>query len=911
MVELFGSSKANINEHITNIYQQGELTQDFWRSNKESAKLTKNHKKVLKIMKFKHIFLSILFSVLCLSQAFAAEIPAKFLGKWVTIMTDDVAHGGRWYMYAKEDGGQKYLGQTQAAPNESNYAAYCWLIEGNATDGYTFRNLKYDNDTKQYIANPASASFSYADKVILAPAADAGHYLYTANRQLEVKDHSGKYLALFSRSYGEFRYHTSDNYEGSRLTFSAINDWTVQAVVINADQTTTPLSEGGIMVGSNDYKNGTTFTGGVNPTYTQRPVTGYTAIGFEVDEEANIITSKYASNSTGAIVTPAPAPADGQNAITGNNSKIWLLNPAHYITNTSGNYSAGVPAGKAWQMEIVIERPSTQESFNQWGSTIISSTSDPFNAQYYNNFQIYQQKAGKINFKSSVASGGDNFIAQNNTVLQNYKIIVRCDGANVYVIRTIRLNNDFTETSTFYDNLYVSARNQGAITQMSCALPSGINIKSLRITIAEESDLIAGQSYAIYNKGTKQYLSWDYTAGAANFAQMDGYVGVSHASECQIEFETDKVTYNDALYTPFYLKTDVWAVASGQSQSSGHIETLYVGADNKVVADASDKKKFIFASNKIIPVDESGTPGTAWSLGSSEDWEFDMFASYDVEVIAPSVPDVSNFGGMMYKTTQIKHGEQVKYPASAPAESFPYWEEAGYACSVTKDATKLIVNYIFNNDYFDNRLIDFNQNTEGDNPDNKYYGTIYAPVPLQMPAGVKAYIVTGTTTQGGTTMLTLSEIADGSSTTDNVLHSQCAAVLVKDDTPDATTVFTVAASEPSPAPTGNLLQGSAVLKERDTSKTTYVLSGSNGVGFYMYVGGVIPAFKAYYEVPTAPSAPAYRGFSFDDNTTAIEQVEAEEVSMQAPAIYYDLLGCKVAHPVRGRIYICNGRKVIF
>lgn len=27
MVELFGSSKANISEHITNIYQQGELMQ--------------------------------------------------------------------------------------------------------------------------------------------------------------------------------------------------------------------------------------------------------------------------------------------------------------------------------------------------------------------------------------------------------------------------------------------------------------------------------------------------------------------------------------------------------------------------------------------------------------------------------------------------------------------------------------------------------------------------------------------------------------------------------------------------------------------------------------------------------------------------------------------------------------------
>ena len=35
MVELFGSSKANISEHITNIYQQGELVQSALFGNSE------------------------------------------------------------------------------------------------------------------------------------------------------------------------------------------------------------------------------------------------------------------------------------------------------------------------------------------------------------------------------------------------------------------------------------------------------------------------------------------------------------------------------------------------------------------------------------------------------------------------------------------------------------------------------------------------------------------------------------------------------------------------------------------------------------------------------------------------------------------------------------------------------------
>lgn len=868
-----------------------------------------------KMNRIKILLIALLTTFLCVSQALADEIPAKLIGKWVTIMTDNVTGSGKWYLYAYENDGKQYLGQTMAAPTDENYADYCWLIEGNASEGYTFRCLKYENGTKMYIANPSASSLTFNDKVLLAPESNAGKYLYTSNRQFELKDISGTYIAMFSRSYSEFRYYTSSNYEGSRMNFSAINDWYVKSVVINADETTSTLAAGGVKFGGSDYTDGSHFTGGFNPSYTQLPVSGYTSIGFEVDEDANIIISKYATTTSGITVKTAQAPTGSDNAVTGEDNTIWFLNPANYVTN-SGNYTSGIPAGKAWQMEIVVSRPSAEKKFNQYGSTILASTADPFNAQYFNNFQIFQKVDGKLNFKSSVASGGDHLITQNHAIKQNFKIIVRCNGKNVYVIRTILLDSNFTETTTSYDNLYVSARDQSEITQMSCALPTGINIKSLSITIAEESDLIQGQSYAIYNKGTKQYLSWDYTEGTANFRKMDGYLGISHASECQIEFATndqDKVTYDKVMHTPFYLKTDVWAVAAGQPQTAGEIKNLYVGADNKVVDDSANRKKFIFANNKIVPVESitSGNESSApWSLGGSDQWAFDMFATFDVDVtttgFTPSAP-VENFGGMYYKKSQYKKGSQVKYPTSALPASYLYWAQDGYAGKVTKEATQLIVNYIPWNNYFNNLAVELNENTQGTNPDHKYYGTIYAPVALQLPAGVKAYKVTGTSTQGSVTVMNLAEIADGSNSSNNVLHSNTAAVLVKDNAPDATTTYKIASSEPA-AVEGNLLSGEKDPTERNTSVSTYVLSGKSGVGFYNYTADVIPAFKAYYIPANSSDAKSFI-FNFDDATGITEVTDKENTGRNN--FYYDLSGRQITTPVRGHIYIRNGVKVLY
>ena len=84
--------------------------------------------------------------------------------------------------------------------------------------------------------------------------------------------------------------------------------------------------------------------------------------------------------------------------------------------------------------------------------------------------------------------------------------------------------------------------------------------------------------------------------------------------------------------------------------------------------------------------------------------------------------------------------------------------------------------------------------------------------------------------------------------------------------------------------------------------------GSNGtaVGFYHWQGSTLKANRAYL-----PARQNSKGFALvfdDDDVTAIASViNGQMVNGQ----YFALQGRKVQNPVKGQIYILNGKKVLF
>lgn len=181
--------------------------------------------------------------------------------------------------------------------------------------------------------------------------------------------------------------------------------------------------------------------------------------------------------------------------------------------------------------------------------------------------------------------------------------------------------------------------------------------------------------------------------------------------------------------------------------------------------------------------------------------------------------------------------------------------------------------------------------------DGNDYATVCLPFAYTVPAGATAYTAT---TGDGTMSLKAVEggvIAKGQAV---IMMAPSSANLGTVDVAPATTVGTTNA--------GNELQGTVAETATGNSATsqTYVLNGSFGpIGFYPYNATNLPKGRAYV-VKSTSTSPALL-FHFGDEETGIGSIETGKTTEGA---YFDLSGRRVMHPVKGSLYICNGKKVI-
>ena len=109
----------------------------------------------------------------------------------------------------------------------------------------------------------------------------------------------------------------------------------------------------------------------------------------------------------------------------------------------------------------------------------------------------------------------------------------------------------------------------------------------------------------------------------------------------------------------------------------------------------------------------------------------------------------------------------------------------------------------------------------------------------------------------------------------------------------------------------NDLQGTnTVITLADDTRANYLVFGKNGenAGFYAPSASVpsIPANKAYLE--TSALSAAAIALNFNGTTTGVNTVVLGENGVNAPV--FDLSGRRVATPVKGGVYIQNGKKFI-
>lgn len=209
---------------------------------------------------------------------------------------------------------------------------------------------------------------------------------------------------------------------------------------------------------------------------------------------------------------------------------------------------------------------------------------------------------------------------------------------------------------------------------------------------------------------------------------------------------------------------------------------------------------------------------------------------------------------------------------------------------------------------------------------NSYgYSTFYAPIALNVPEGVEAFICAGVDEKSELILQKLDVIPAGT-----------AVILKAEELAGQVVYFTEPENTPMPLAEGeNYLHGGVYKTWRTpacqnknpemTSATgenadlpyldeavgdnVYTLSNKNGkVAMYLYAGNKYTHFRSFLKMPAAVNGTLPTTFNFGDIIEGPTSIEETPVVSLEDAVIYDLSGRRVAEPGKG-IYIVNGKKV--
>ena len=174
------------------------------------------------------------------------------------------------------------------------------------------------------------------------------------------------------------------------------------------------------------------------------------------------------------------------------------------------------------------------------------------------------------------------------------------------------------------------------------------------------------------------------------------------------------------------------------------------------------------------------------------------------------------------------------------------------------------------------------------------YATLYSPVALTIPSGVKAY-----TGKVNGSNLTLSEV-------ETTIPANTAVILKADPEINEETTFNFATTTSADFSGDNDLAGYPYTITK-TDGDLVLGYGTYGIGFYGLNGTTLAGFKSYLPSDKVASARELK-MVFDDEVTGIRTIDNGQKTLKNGA-FYDLSGRRVQNPQHG-LYIVNGKKVV-
>ena len=189
------------------------------------------------------------------------------------------------------------------------------------------------------------------------------------------------------------------------------------------------------------------------------------------------------------------------------------------------------------------------------------------------------------------------------------------------------------------------------------------------------------------------------------------------------------------------------------------------------------------------------------------------------------------------------------------------------------------------------------------------YGTLWAPVALEIPVHVKAY--TGVLSDDKTELV-LTKITTG------IIPAGTGVVIYRDDdeyvgNDEAGTTHNFAITSTTET-LESKFSGSVAKINAGANAYTLQLDNSGSIGVaFKPSAATIPGFKAYLQVPdpveSETPAQALRIRFAGENHGGTTSLESSELKAQGSALIYDLQGRRVLNPTKG-MYIVNGKKMV-
>ena len=251
---------------------------------------------------------------------------------------------------------------------------------------------------------------------------------------------------------------------------------------------------------------------------------------------------------------------------------------------TSVPLSNALAQGKEWQVSLNVTTDGS--SFNQWGSSLLATGTEPLGVSYDNGFQLYLKKDGSIIVKMG---SDEKYTFTNSQNASSFQVSIAHGSDNALTI-AVTANGS---TDTYQAGTY--ALND--IAQFCAALPSGVNITSLQVV---EPDAAVAPL-----KGCANLTSLQVASGNLAYKSLDGGL-----------YTADGTTLLEAIEGlpshVFTLPADVTMVSSHAFTSLANVD--YIVAQSTVPPTLLPTAFDDTDIHVLAPVQSLAAYRTAWGL---------------------------------------------------------------------------------------------------------------------------------------------------------------------------------------------------------------------------------------------------------------------------------------------------------